>query len=67
LPPQPLVRGGETSNGVDESALSEAEIADLQLLLTRRDEIITLLARADATSADLLSDLYASYRTIVDR
>ena len=58
--------GTETSNGV-ESALSEAEIADLQPLLTRRDEIITLLARGDATSADLLSTLYASYRTIVNR
>jgi len=56
----------ETSNGV-ESALSEAEIAGLQPLLTRRDEIITLLARGDATSADLLSDLYVSYRTIVSR
>ena len=56
----------ETSNGV-ESALSEAEIAGLQPLLDRRDEIITLLARADATSADLLSDLYASYRTVVNR
>ena len=56
----------ETSNAV-ESALSEAEIAGLQPLLDRRDEIITLLARADATSADLLSDLYASYRTVVNR
>jgi len=58
--------GTETSNGV-ESALSEAEIAGLQSLLTRRDEIITLRARGDATSADLLSDLYVSYRTIVNR
>ena len=50
-----------------DSALSRAEVASLQPLLTRRDEIITLLARGDATSADLLSDLYASYRTIVNR
>ena len=56
----------EFNRGVD-SALSQAEIADLQPLLTRRDEIITLLARGDATSADLLSDLYVSYRTIVNR
>jgi len=56
----------EFNRGVD-SALSPAEIAGLQPLLTRRDEIITLLARGDATSADLLSDLYASYRTIVNR
>jgi len=56
----------EFNRGVD-SALSRAEIAGLQPLLTQRDEIITLLARGDATSADLLSDLYASYRTIVNR
>jgi len=56
----------EFDRGVD-SALSQAEIEDLQPLLTRRDEIITLLARGDATSADLLSDLYVSYRTIVNR
>jgi len=56
----------ETTNGVD-SGLSEAEIANLQPLLTRRDEIVTLLARVDTASADLLSDLYVSYRTIVSR
>jgi hypothetical protein len=56
----------ETSKGVD-SALSPAEMAGLQPLLARRDEIITLLARGDTTSADLLSDLYVSYRTIVNR
>jgi hypothetical protein len=56
----------ETNKGVD-SALSQAEIASLQPLVTRRDEIITLLARGDATSADQLSDLYVSYRTIVNR
>ena len=50
-----------------DSALSRAEMASLQPLLTRRDEIITLLARGDATSADLLSDLYVSYRTSVSR
>ena len=56
----------ETNKGVD-SALSQAEIASLQPLVTQRDEIITLLARGDATSADLLSDLYVSYRTNVNR
>jgi len=56
----------EFNRGVD-SALSQAEIASLQPLLTRRDEIVTLLARGDATAADLLSDLYVSYRTIVNR
>jgi hypothetical protein len=56
----------ETNKGVD-SALSQAEITSLQPLVTQRDEIITLLARGDATSADLLSDLYVSYRTNVNR
>ena len=56
----------EFNRGVD-SALSQAEISSLQPLLTRRDEIITLLARGDAASADLLSDLYALYRAIVNR
>jgi hypothetical protein len=56
----------ETNKGVD-SALSQAEITSLQPLVTRRDEIITLLARGDATSADQLSDLYVSYRTIVSK
>jgi hypothetical protein len=56
----------ETNKGVD-SALSQAEIVSLQPLVTRRDEIITLLARGDATAADQLSDLYVSYRTIVNR
>jgi hypothetical protein len=56
----------ETTNGAD-SGLSQAEIAGLQPLLTRRDEIVTLLARGDTASADLLSDLYVSYRTIVNR
>lgn len=55
-----------TSDGVD-SALSEAEIARLQPLLTRRDEIITLLARGEATAADLLSDVYVSYRDLVNQ
>ncbi len=56
----------ETTNGAD-SGLSQAEIAGLQSLLTRRDEIVTLLARGDTASTDLLSDLYVSCRTIVNR
>jgi hypothetical protein len=56
----------EFNRGVD-SALSQAEITSLQPPLSRRDEIVTLLARGDATSADSLSDLYVSYRTIVNR
>jgi len=49
------------------SALSEAEIASLQPLLTQRDEIITALARGEATAADLLSDLHVSYRDLVSQ
>ena len=55
----------EFNTGVD-SALSQAEITSLQPLLSRRDEIITLLARGDATAGDLLSDLYVAYLTIVN-
>ena len=55
----------ETEKGVD-SALSQAQKDGAQPLFTRRDEIITLLARGDAASADLLSDLFVSYRKLVN-
>jgi len=55
----------ETDRGAD-SVLSQAEREGVPLLLTRRDEIITLLSRGDAASADLLSDLYVSYRKLVN-
>ncbi len=55
----------ETDKGVD-SALSQAQKDGAQRLFTRRDEIITLLARGDAASADLLSDLFVSYRKLVN-
>jgi hypothetical protein len=51
----------------DESALSQAQRDGVQPLFTRRDEIITLLARSDPASADRLSDLYVSYRKIMNR
>ena len=56
----------ETDRG-DESALSQAQRDRVQPLFTRRDEIITLLARSDPASADRLSDLYVSYRKIMNR
>jgi hypothetical protein len=56
----------DTDKG-DAAALSPAQRARVLPLLTRRDEIITLLARSDPTSADQLSDLYVSYRTIMNR
>jgi hypothetical protein len=46
----------------DASALSPAQREGGLPLLTRRDEIITLLARSDPVSAERLSDLYVSYR-----
>jgi hypothetical protein len=55
----------ETGKGVD-SALSRAQRAGLQPLLAQRDDLITLLARGDAASADLLSDLYVSYRKLMN-
>jgi hypothetical protein len=55
----------ETSKGVC-SALSRAQIAGLQPLRAQHDEIITLLARGDAASADVLSDMYVSYRKLVN-
>ena len=48
------------------STLTEAQRAGLQPLFAGRDEIITLLARNDPASADRLSDLYVSYRKIMN-
>ena len=55
----------ETDKGV-ESALSRDQVAGVQPLLAQRDEIITLLARGDAASADLLSEVYVSFRRLVN-
>jgi hypothetical protein len=51
----------------DASAFSLAQREGVQPLFTRRDEIITLLARSDPASADRLSDLYVSFRKITNR
>jgi hypothetical protein len=56
----------ETDRG-DDSALSQSQREGLQPLFTGRDEIITVLARSDPASADRLSDLYVSYRKIMNR
>ena len=48
------------------STLTETQRAALQPLFAGRDEIITLLARSDPASADRLSDLYVSYRKIMN-
>ena len=45
-----------------DTALTQGQRDRCTQLFTGRDEIITLLARSDPVSADLLSDLYVSYR-----
>lgn len=56
----------ETDKG-DASALTQAQRELAKLLFSRRDEIITSLARGDVTSVDRLSDLYVSYRETYGR
>jgi hypothetical protein len=51
----------------DDSAFSQAQREGLQPAFSGRDEIITLLARSEPASADRLSDLYVSYRKIMNR
>lgn len=46
----------------DESTLTQSQRESLRPLLSKRDDIITLLARNDAASLDRLSDLYVSFR-----
>ena len=48
------------------SALSTAQIASMQPLFAQQDEIVALLARSDPAAGARLSDLYASYRQIVN-
>ena len=50
---------GEASN------FTQAQRQGLQPLLAGRDEVITLLARADPASAERLSDLYVAYRQVM--
>ena len=56
----------ETDRG-NASALSSAQREGVQPLFSRRDELITLLARSDPVSAEQLSDLYVSYRKIMNK
>lgn len=55
----------ETDKG-DASILTEAQRTGAQPLFNQRDEIITLLARSDPASADRLSDLFVSYRKVMN-
>jgi len=56
----------EKSKDVD-SALSQAQKDGVQPMLEQRDQIITLLARGDAASADLISDAYVSFREVMSK
>jgi hypothetical protein len=55
----------ETAKG-NSSNFTPQQRGGVQPLATRRDEVITLLARGDPASADRLSELYASYRKIMN-
>jgi hypothetical protein len=50
----------------DASMLTRAQRDGVEPLFAGRDEVITLLARADPASADRLSDLYVSYRKVMN-
>ena len=49
------------------SALTEAQRAEVEKLFTQRDEIITLLARSDPVSADRLTGLYVAFRKLLSQ
>jgi hypothetical protein len=51
----------------EDSAFPSAQHEALQALFRQRDDLITLLARSDPASAELLSNLYVAYRKAVER
>jgi hypothetical protein len=57
---------GELGRG-DNSAYSPAQREGLQPLFQQRDDLITLLARSDPASAELLANLYVAYRKAVGK
>jgi len=56
----------EASKGV-ESAFSQVQKDGMRPLLAQRDQIITMLGRGDAASTDVLSDVYVSFRKIMNK
>ena len=50
------------ANKADDSTFSPAQRAGVEPVFTRRDEIISLLARNDPAATERLSDLYVSFR-----
>ena len=57
--------GAEIDKG-NSSVYTQAQRDAMQPLFAGRDDLITLLARSDPASADRLSDLFATYRKIVN-
>ena len=52
----------EVNAAAERSALTEGQKTQLQPLLQRRDDLITLLARSDPASVERLVDLYLEFR-----
>ena len=50
----------------DSKVLDAQERAQMPQLMANRDEIITLLSRADPASAERLSNLYVEFRAVTD-
>jgi len=55
-----------TNINTDSSNYTDAQRTSMQPLFASRDELITLLARNDPAAADRLSDLFVSYRKIME-
>jgi len=55
------------ANKGDDSSLSQAQKDGVELVFTRRDELISLLARNDPAAAERLSDLYVSFRELMSK
>ena len=55
----------ETAKG-DSSGYTRAQRDQLQKLFAGRDELVTLVARSDPASADRLTDLFVTYRKIMN-
>jgi len=52
----------QQTDASDESTLTQSQRESVIPLLSKRDDIITLLARNDPASVDRLSDIYVSFR-----
>ena len=55
----------ETAKG-DSSGYTRAQREQLAQLFAGRDELVTLVARSDPASADRLTDLFVTYRKIMN-